>query len=836
MRRNRGALLRSTALQASALLVLSLPAASLRAVAQPAPSARPQGGQVVAGAAAIAQSTATTTITQSSSRAAIDWRSFDVGSQQSVTFKQPSATSVTLNRVTGPDPSAIAGTINANGQIILTNPSGVTFYQGAQVNAQSVIVSAPGITNRNFMAGRMVFDKAAHPDARVENRGTITVKQAGLAALVAPSVVNSGVINAKLGQVVLAGAQMHTLDMYGDGLVSIDVTGQVKQAPRGPDGKPVTALVTNTGTIIADGGVVQLTAKAADGVVQNLVRAGGHIQANSVGDRTGRIEITGTGGSVVVEGRLAADGKAPGSTGGDVVVMASHTTSVAGGAHISASGMAGGGTIALGTTLIRARGTGAAPAGTSGRTAIAAGARISADARANGNGGRVTVLSTQETEIAGKLTARGGKQSGNGGMIELSGEKGFDLTGTANTSATHGSLGSIVLDPYDLDIVNARTGSLLPGNKAPNVTYSMGGMTMGSPAATVTATSIEGLTGNVELQAIHNLTVKASVTLTGTQTLTLEAGNDLTVMTGTTLTAPGGITLTAASPSSTTLFPTGMLSIQGNLSTDGALALNAGTNGVNLGGALTGASLAINTTGALTQTAASVVNATGAMTFNAGAAGMSLGGTMNAASLVINTTGDVTQGAAGVLNVDTISGNAGTLNLPTTDNFITELAGFTTTGALFFHTGVGLLVSAPVVAGGGKADVTLSSATAGMGHDTGRECHRQKCFDRQHVGRPKPERGWRHQADRRKHHGDNAGGEWRIRHPERRQCGVQSARFRCVRRHVAQHDPGAVRGRPGERWDIELGRAVDHPSYGQRDHHDTAERNCHNGRVVQQHD
>ena len=48
--------------------------------------------------------------------------------------------------------------------------------------------------------------------------------------------------------------------------MAIDVTGQVVQAPNG-----ATALVTNTGVIRADGGTVQLTAQAADGVVQTLV-------------------------------------------------------------------------------------------------------------------------------------------------------------------------------------------------------------------------------------------------------------------------------------------------------------------------------------------------------------------------------------------------------------------------------------------------------------------------------------------------------------------------------------------------------------------------------------
>ena len=314
------------------------------------------GGSVVAGSAAISRTASNTRIDQSSQRAAIDWRSFDVGSQQSVTFAQPSASAVVLNRVTGPDPSQIAGRIDANGQFVLVNQSGVNFYQGAQVNAAGVMVSAAGISNQNFMAGRMVFDQPANANAKISNAGTITVKQAGLAALVAPQVANSGTINAQLGHVVLAGAKTATLDLYGDGLLSLDVTNQVTEAPVGADGKKVTALVTNTGVVVADGGTVQLTARAADGIVQNLVQAGGKIRAATMGDQTGTIALNGVGGSIVVAGQLSAPGRAPGTRGGNVEVVADGAVTLASTARINASGQAGGGTVAVGTTLARLHG------------------------------------------------------------------------------------------------------------------------------------------------------------------------------------------------------------------------------------------------------------------------------------------------------------------------------------------------------------------------------------------------------------------------------------------------------------------------------------------------
>jgi filamentous hemagglutinin family protein len=346
VRRPRTALLLSTALQTVAVLVLSLPAR-----AQPAPGARPSGGTLVAGTAAIIQNAAKTTINQSSSRAAINWQSFDVGAQHTVQFNQPSSSAVTLNRVIGPDPSAIAGRIEANGQVVLVNQSGVMFYKGAQVNTAGLMVSAANISNQNFMAGRMAFEQPSKPNARVENQGSITIKDAGIAALVAPQVANSGVINAKLGHVVLAGARTATLDLYGDGLLSINVTGQVTEAPAGPDGKAVTALVTNSGAIFADGGTVQLTARAADGVIQNLVNAGGTIRTATVGGKAGSIALNGVGGSIVVEGQLSAPGTAPGTKGGTIEIATGGNVAVGAGATIDASGQAGGGVVALGTTL-----------------------------------------------------------------------------------------------------------------------------------------------------------------------------------------------------------------------------------------------------------------------------------------------------------------------------------------------------------------------------------------------------------------------------------------------------------------------------------------------------
>lgn len=449
-RRSRGALMVSTALQAVVLSVLGLLGT---AFAQLPANTLPTGGSVIGGKASISRSGNALQVTQTTNNAAVNWNSFSIGSAARVHFAEPNAQSMVINRVVGPDPSVIAGRLTSNGQVVLVNQSGVVFARGAMVDVQSLIVSAPGITEANAKAGRLVFDQPARAGAVVANHGTITVGQTGLAALVAPRVVNSGVIRAQMGRVVLAGAEAHTIDLYGDGLLSIDVTRQVGTAPVGRDGQSATTLVTNTGIIQADGGTVLLTASAIDGIVQNLVSAGGTISAATVAGQAGRVIIGGTGGSVVVQGTIAARGEMAGTMGGQIQVNTpGSNVTLAAGARLDASGRAGGGTIAVGTTLARARGGPGTMVPTARNVTIERGATLAADATRRGNGGNVTVLSAGgTTRFRGDISGRGGDEGGNGGFVELSGDH-VTLGGRVHLGAPMGKGGTVLLDPTDLDI------------------------------------------------------------------------------------------------------------------------------------------------------------------------------------------------------------------------------------------------------------------------------------------------------------------------------------------------------------------------------------------------
>ena len=77
-------------------------------------TALPTGGSVAAGSAAISSMGAAMTIQQNSQRAAINWQSFNIGKDASVTVQQPSSSSVLLNRIGGDSPSQILGRMSAN--------------------------------------------------------------------------------------------------------------------------------------------------------------------------------------------------------------------------------------------------------------------------------------------------------------------------------------------------------------------------------------------------------------------------------------------------------------------------------------------------------------------------------------------------------------------------------------------------------------------------------------------------------------------------------------------------------------------------------------------------
>src|SRR5918992_2124976 len=155
----------------AAAIALALGARAFDVAAQSiAGTALPTDGRVIRGEASIAQSGTAMRIDQSSARAAIDWQSFNIGAQASVTFQQPSASAVALNRVLGASGSEIFGKLSSNGQGFLTNPNGILFGRSAQVDVGGLLATTLNMSPDDLMAGRYVL-RGQGTSGRVVHQG-----------------------------------------------------------------------------------------------------------------------------------------------------------------------------------------------------------------------------------------------------------------------------------------------------------------------------------------------------------------------------------------------------------------------------------------------------------------------------------------------------------------------------------------------------------------------------------------------------------------------------------------------------------------------------------------
>jgi filamentous hemagglutinin family protein len=630
-------------------------------LAMPLAFAAPQGGNVSAGQAAIQHNGNLTTITQGSQRAAIDWRSFNVGSAETVNFIQPNASAAILNRVVGNDPSAIFGRITANGQVLLINPNGILFGRTAQVDVGALTATTTNLSNADFMAGRLNFNEPGKPGARVENHGRITVAEGGFAALVGRQVANSGVITARLGKVALAAGDAFVLDLYGDRLVNLIVDPAALSALIDAQGQPLAASVDHSGQIVAEGGRVQLSVATVKQLVDNLINLSGVVRATSFTSAPGVISLQGDANTrVAVSGTLDASGERGGSievTGRDVHLQS--------GASLAATG--GQGSIAVGGDW-----QGKGPLAHADQVTVAEGATLDASGGALGSGGSVVLWSDKNTQFSGRISAAGGSARGDAGQVEVSSKGQLGFQGEVDVFAAHGQQGLLLLDPLNLTIAATSSGDSQIA--ADQLRYFL----------------IRG--ANVNLSATQNVTVDAEVNglVTGGTGvagggLTLTAGNDLTINQNIVLNN-GALNLTAAN---------GMLSQANNtvLYTGTGAATLRGGAGVDLGHVLGGGAVDIQSaSGAVT-----VRNALVSATSN-GAAAPVASLNVNAAGAV-NLNGALVQGNATVQSVNAGVALAGAVVQSQAGN-VQINAGTTITSAAH---NVGLVAGGSVSATAGQA-------------------------------------------------------------------------------------------------------------------------------------
>jgi filamentous hemagglutinin family protein len=412
-------------------------------------------------------------INQSTARAIVDWQGFSIGAGNAVNITQPGASSILLNRVTGTDPSTIAGSLTANGRVFLVNPSGVLFTGSSSVNVGGLVASTLKLSTSDdaFMAGteHFEFNQQGSRLGTVENQGSLTAQGGGTIALIGAAVSNTGSVVANHGTAGLVSADGVTVDFAGDGLTTFRVTPGLYSS------------VTNGGTVQADGGRVVLMATAGAEIAQGVVNVDGVLRAHSLSSRGGEIILdsgTSPAGVTIAGGEVSVAGHGEGVQGGRITVAGQgilvgsytpvdETFMVVDPASIDASGPGGGGSI-----MLRASAVAGAP--DTGAVAMAPGSSISADATGSGNGGEIHLLGERTLRAYGTLSARGGPGGGNGGVIETSGgfavpagdaNGGIELLGLrTDASAPAGNAGNWLIDPFDVTIAPGAGPGTLPTN------------------------------------------------------------------------------------------------------------------------------------------------------------------------------------------------------------------------------------------------------------------------------------------------------------------------------------------------------------------------------------
>ena len=201
----------------------------------------------------------------------------------------------------------------------MVNPNGVFFRPGSSVDVGDLTASTLNIANEDFLKGQLRF--AGDSKNPVINAGTITA-QNGYVNLLAKEVVNEGIIAAQTGSVNLAAGSGMSLDYNGDGKMTVAVTDGAYQS-----------AVANKKLIQADGGLVVMTASGKDALMDSAVNNSGMIQADTLGEATGQISLTGD--NIATTGAISADGGSNGH-GGTIKIIANHKTAVDG--QLSAQG------------------------------------------------------------------------------------------------------------------------------------------------------------------------------------------------------------------------------------------------------------------------------------------------------------------------------------------------------------------------------------------------------------------------------------------------------------------------------------------------------------------
>ena len=443
-----------------------------------------------------------------------------------------------LGRVTGGEASIINGLIQVTGgnsNLYLMNPAGIIFGSGASLNVPASFTAttangigfdggwfnAVGVNEYQALVGSPSdFAFTMLQPGSIINAGKLVVGEGNNLTLLGSKVINTGTLSAAGGNITIAAVP-------GEKRVRLSQQGMVLSLEISPAvGMDDASLPTPTGILPLD-----LPQLLTGGNVENAtgVRANPDGTVSLVGSS---LTIPVQTGTVIASGTLDASNTASGAKGGTVEVLGDRVGVI--GAKINAVGTNGGGTVLIGGDY-RGHGT----VTNASRTFVSNDSTINADALTHGNGGRVIVWADDTTQFSGKISASGALNSGNGGFVEVSGKQSVFFQGKVTTNAPNGNVGTFLLDPTDITIVNGIGNGTGDSDGATNsFTGNPSGIvgqvfSTDTGPTTIFQSELEGIAGssNVILQATNTITISSGVSLnfssgTGAIAFTADADAD----------------------------------------------------------------------------------------------------------------------------------------------------------------------------------------------------------------------------------------------------------------------------------------------------------------------
>ena len=251
------------------------------------------------------------TITSTLEQTIINATSSNIAAGSTVKFVGPTydngAMASFLFRDIGNSPSNIDGNILSNSFLVWVNQNGINIGADAHIDAPSLVLSTRDITDSNFLSANYIFEKQLdqETDRLLLNKGTITISQGGFGVLIAGAVENQGVIVCPLGTIVLAGGSHVQLGISSNKFLSIVIDDEQANDVYDYAGNKVKDQLKNSGSLIANGGMVILRAEALPGIFEKAINMSGYIKANKIDDKDGVVKLI-SSGAIEISGEISA--------------------------------------------------------------------------------------------------------------------------------------------------------------------------------------------------------------------------------------------------------------------------------------------------------------------------------------------------------------------------------------------------------------------------------------------------------------------------------------------------------------------------------------------------